>query len=265
MTARIELPPTLELAEISRSINDLTAHLESNLRREAELEKSLAHSEKLASLGRVVAGVAHEVRNPLASMKLKIQLAERNKFEPTKIGKTFDVLQEEIERLDNLVKKLLDLSCPERLNLSQISLIELIEQRLSLINEKADAQNVRLEFDNENKTAELAADGERLAQVFDNLFRNALEAMPNGGRLKIALGKESDVYRIELSDTGAGFSDTERERLFEPFFTTKDNGTGLGLTISREIIEAHGGKIYLLDNEAEGATFAVELSPGDDN
>ncbi len=259
LTARIEPPPTAELAEISRSINDLTAHLEANLRREAELEKSLAKNEKLASLGRVAAGVAHEVRNPLASMKLKIQLAERNKFEPTKIGKTFDVLQEEIDRLDNLVKKLLDLSRSAKLNFSQISLTELVGQRLSLINEKAAAQNVRLEFESENKIAELVADRERLAQIFDNLFRNALEAMPRGGELKISLEKKSGVYLVRISDTGAGFSDAERERLFEPFYTTKDGGTGLGLAISREITQAHGGKIYSLDEAANGATFVVEL------
>ncbi|MGI8494144.1 MAG: sensor histidine kinase, partial [Pyrinomonadaceae bacterium] len=95
--------------------------------------------------------------------------------------------------------------------------------------------------------------------VFDNLFRNALEAMPTGGKLKISLEKESDVYRIKISDEGRGFSLEERERLFEPFFTTKDNGTGLGLTISLEIAEAHGGKIYLDSNTAKGACFVIEL------
>lgn len=146
LAARISPPPTLELAEISRSINDLTANLESNLRREAELEKSLVKNEKLAALGRVAAGVAHEVRNPLASMKLKIQLAERNNYEPTKIGKTFDVLNEEIDRLDNLVKKLLETSRPAKLNLSRFSLSELIEQRISLLAEQSAQQSVRVEF-----------------------------------------------------------------------------------------------------------------------
>lgn len=83
--------------------------------------------------------------------------------------------------------------------------------------------------------------------------------MPGGGRLKISFEMKSNVCLVQISDTGAGFSDAERERLFEPFFTTKDKGTGLGLTISREITEAHGGRIYLLDDEGTGATFAVEL------
>lgn len=263
LRARIEPPPMPELNQVSRSINNLAAHLDDNLRRQKELENSLIKNEKLAALGRVVAGVAHEVRNPLASMKLKIQLAGRNKFEPAKLEKTFDVLQEEINRLDNLVKKLLDVSRPAKLDFSRFSLTELIGQRLSLLAEKAVRQNARIEFEKENEIAEVTADRERLAQVFDNLFRNALEAMPGGGRLKISAAKESGFYRIEISDTGAGFSDAERERLFEPFFTTKDKGTGLGLTISREIMEAHDGKIYLLsDAEGKGATFMVELPLG---
>lgn len=268
LAARVSPPPTLELAEISRSINDLTANLESNLRREAELEKSLVKNEKLAALGRVAAGVAHEVRNPLASMKLKIQLAERNKYEPAKIGKTFDVLNEEIDRLDNLVKKLLEASRPAKLNLSRFSLSELIEQRISLHSEQSAKQNVRVEFDGKtdtnetNEKGEIVADRERLAQVFDNLFRNALEAMPDGGRLKISLEKKSDVYHVRISDEGKGFSEAERERLFEPFYTTKDKGTGLGLTISREIVEAHGGKLYLLHGAEKGAVFVIELPFG---
>ncbi|MGI8469020.1 MAG: two-component system sensor histidine kinase NtrB [Pyrinomonadaceae bacterium] len=258
LRARINPPPMPELDKMSDSINDLAANLDANLRRQKELEQSLTQNEKLVALGRVIAGVAHEVRNPLASMKLKIQLAERNKFESAKVEKTFDVLQEEIERLDNLVKKLLDVSRPAKLNFSDFSLTELIEQRLSLLAEKAAAQNARFEFDKPLGNGEIRADRERLAQVFDNIFRNALEAMPGGGIIKVSLEEKPDVYRIRISDIGGGFSPEERERLFEPFFTTKDEGTGLGLAISREITEAHGGKIYLLDS-TEGATFVIEL------
>lgn len=262
LQARIESPPMPELERMSGSINDLAANLDENLRRRKELESSLIKNEKLAALGRVVAGVAHEVRNPLASMKLKIQLAMRGNFAPEKLEKTFEVLNEEIDRLDNLVKKLLDVARPAKLNFSEFSLADLIEQRLSLIAEQTAAQNVRIEFHNANETAKICADRERLAQICDNLFRNALEAMPDGGHLKIRLEKVSGGYQIKISDEGKGFSDAERERLFEPFFTTKDKGTGLGLTISREIAEAHGGKIYLLDDAAKGATFVVELPFG---
>ena len=115
------------------------------------------------------------------------------------------------------------------------------------------------QFDKTNEADKIVADRDRLAQVFDNLFRNALEAMPWGGTLKISAKKESDIYRIKVSDEGKDFSTEERERIFEPFYTTKSGGTGLGLTISREIIEAHGGKIYLDSGAARGACFVVEL------
>lgn len=259
LQARVIAPPMPELEKISNSINDLATNLDANLSRQKELEFSLIRNEKLAALGRVAAGVAHEVRNPLASMKLKIQLAGRNKFEPEKLGKTFDVLLEEINRLDNLVKKLLDVSRPVKLNLAQISLVELIEQRFSLFSEKAAAQNVHFEFYKPGERAEISADRERLTQVFDNLLSNALEAMPDGGKLEVSLKKELNNYRIKISDDGKGLTETGREQLFEPFFTTKDNGTGLGLTISREIIEAHGGKIHPLSGVENGAIFIVEL------
>lgn len=261
LQARIDAPPMPELEKISESINDLAADLDVNLRRRKELEQSLVRNEKLAALGRVVAGVAHEVRNPLASMKLKIQLAGRNKFEPAKLEKTFDVLREEIDRLDNLVKKLLDVSRPAKLNLSTFSLDGLIEQRFELLAEEAAGQNVVFEFNNEAEKAEIVADRERLTQVFDNLYRNALEAMPHGGKLAVSLKKEAGAYHIQISDEGEGFSETGREQLFEPFYTTRDKGTGLGLTISREIVEAHGGKLYFLSNAAKGAIFVIEL-PG---
>ena len=259
LEARIVSPPVLELKRISQSINDLATNLKDNLIRQKELEQSIAKNEKLVALGRVVAGVAHEVRNPLASIKLKIQLAERHKFDGAKMEKTFLVLGEEIDRLDTLVKKLLDVSRPAKLNFSSFSLVELIVQRISLLVETAAGQNVTVELDRRDETTQVFADRERLAQVFDNLFRNSLEAMPEGGKLKIRIEKAVDSYLVYISDEGQGFSPTERERLFEPFFTTKETGTGLGLTISREIAKAHGGTIYLSERAESGATFIVEL------
>ncbi|MDQ3041340.1 MAG: hypothetical protein M3R11_03055, partial [Acidobacteriota bacterium] len=187
LTARIDAPQTLELGAISRSINDLAANLEANLRRETELKKSLARNEKLAALGRVAAGVAHEVRNPLASMKLKIQLADRANFAEEKLDKTFAVLLEETSRLDNLVRKLLDLSRPPKLDLTEFSPAELIEQRLALLSDKFAETGVETEVGNAAQNDLIKADKEKLAQVLDNLFLNALEAMPDGGNLTVKI------------------------------------------------------------------------------
>lgn len=257
LSSRITEPQIAELNLISREINNLAENLETNITRQKQLEKDLARNEKLAALGRVASGVAHEVRNPLASMKLKIQLAERRKSNEPKLEKTFDVLLEEIERLDGLVKKLLDVSRPSKLDLSEADLRNLVERRISLIKEKAANEGVKIEtfFD---KDLRVKADAEKLAQVFDNLLLNALKAMPKGGVLNISAAEKNSQAVIEIADEGAGISEEIKTRLFEPFFTTKDQGTGLGLAISREIIEAHNGKLYAAESE-KGAKFVIEL------
>ncbi|MDQ3087608.1 MAG: ATP-binding protein [Acidobacteriota bacterium] len=191
-------------------------------------------------------------------MKLKIQLAERNKFDAEKLAKTFAVLGEEIERLDNIVKKLLDASRPTKLNLSKIRINDLLETRLAMSAEKAESQRVEIKFEANDKTIEIEADGEKLTQVFDNLFNNALEAMPDGGVLRVKPSTKNDKFIVEIADTGKGVSEAEKSKLFELFYTTKDKGTGLGLAISLEITEAHGGKLYFSES-ATGAVFIVEL------
>lgn len=258
LSERIDEPKIAELALLSREINRLAENLETNLARQNELEKNLANSEKLVALGRVASGVAHEIRNPLAAMKLKIQLAARSDFDKSKLEKTFAVLNEEIARLDRLISKMLDAGKQKKLNFSLIVPDEILRERLLFIKEKADAQDVKIEtlFPTENE--KINADAEKLMQVFDNLLLNALEAMPNGGTLKVGSINDADKIIYEFSDSGAGISAAEKEKIFEPFFTTKDKGTGLGLAISREIIEAHDGKLSLSETET-GAKFVVEL------
>lgn len=257
LSSRIDAPPLAELNRISREINRLAENLETNLARQKSLEKNLAHSEKLAALGRMASGAAHEIRNPLAAMKLKIQLAERSNFDAEKLEKTFAVLSEEIERLDNIVKKLLDASRPSKLNFSRINVNDLLETRLAMIAEKAAANSVEIEFETKGDVPEIEADAEKLTQVFDNLLNNALEAMPDGGFLCVAISTEKEKLIVEIVDTGAGVGDEDKAQIFEIFYTTKDKGTGLGLAISREIVEAHGGKIRF--ESERGTKFFVEL------
>jgi len=258
LSKRIDAPPIAELNAISLEINRLAEKLETNSSRQKTLEKDLAHSEKLAALGRMASGAAHEIRNPLAAMKLKIQLAERSQFDAEKMEKTFTVLGEEIERLDNIVKKMLEASRPSHLDLRKISLSGLLDQRLAMIKEKASAQSIEIQFEMSGKNILVEADAEKLTQVFDNLFNNALEAMPGGGILRVETQTENENFIIKISDSGAGIPKTERAKLFELFYTTKDKGTGLGLAISREIVEAHNGRLYFSESET-GAMFIVEV------
>jgi len=258
LSERIDEPKISELAFLSREINRLAENLETNLARQSQLEKDLANSEKLAALGRVASGMAHEIRNPLAAMRLKIQIAARNDFDKSKLEKTFAVLNEEIARLDRLISKMLDAGKQKKLNFESIAPNEILRERLDFVREKSEAQNVKIETDFSGRDEKINADAEKLTQVFDNLLINALEAMPNGGTLKVNSIEDANKIIYEFSDSGAGISAAEKEKIFEPFFTTKDEGTGLGLAISREIIEAHNGKLFLADTE-KGAKFVVEI------
>ena len=261
LSERIDVPKISELAQISREINRLAENLETNLAKQNKLEKNLANTEKLAALGRVASGVAHEIRNPLAAMKLKIQMAARNDFDKAKLEKTFSVLNEEIARLDSLISKMLDAGKQKKLDFQIIAPDEILRERLDFIKEKADANNVKIGTEFSGKNLKINADAEKLTQVFDNLLLNALEAMPHGGDLKIRAVIDDSKIIYEFQDSGAGISPNETEKIFEPFFTTKDTGTGLGLAISREIIEAHGGKLYLAESK-KGADFQLELPRG---
>lgn len=262
LTQRIHAPKIAELALFAGEINRLAENLETNLARRRELEKTLTQSEKLAALGRVAAGVAHEIRNPLAAIKLKIQLAERSiaggQIDRAKLEKTFAVLDEEIRRLDRLVSKMLDAGKTAKLNFAPLAPNELLRARIAFFGERAAAQNVRVVTEFSGEAAEIRADAEKLTQIFDNLLLNALEAMPAGGTLRVASANEAEKVVFQFSDSGAGISAAEKDRIFEPFYTTKDAGNGLGLAIAREIVEAHGGKLFAAEAET-GARFVLEL------
>ncbi|MDQ3254268.1 MAG: ATP-binding protein [Acidobacteriota bacterium] len=265
---------TPELRRITTSINDLAASLRANIAHGQELEREVRRGERLAALGRVVAGVAHEVRNPLAAMRLKLQIAQRGNALPDKLTRTFQVVLEEIDRLDSLVRRLLELGRPPALAVTAFDLFDLAHQRAALLAEVAARQNVRIvtvdkQDEYPSAPVRIEADQDRLAQVLDNLLQNALEAMPEGGTLTIRCVKDALCARLRIADTGVGVSIDAREHIFEPFYTGRADGTGLGLAIAREIVEAHGGTIQVEShntdksvhgNDAAGGTaFIVEL------
>jgi signal transduction histidine kinase len=228
------------------------------------LEQELAQRERLAALGRVVAGVAHEVRNPLAAMKLKIQLARRSSYAPEKLAATFDVVTAEIDRLDTLVRRLLELGGPQTLQRSAVDLGELVCRRVAFFTDLATRAGVVITTSALPDTIVVGGDGNRLAQVVDNIIQNALDAMPNGGRLTISsdrveLEAGAASARLRFEDTGPGITAEDGAHIFEPFHTGRDAGTGLGLAIARAIIEEHGGRLAFVNRDGGGAAFVIEL------
>ena len=264
LNQQITPPRTPELARITGAINQLANSLRVNLARQSELEHDLRRSERLSALGRLVAGVAHEVRNPLAAIKLKVQMARRARNAPDKLDDTFRVITEEIERLDALVRRLLEFGRTQSLEQSELDLCELARHRAALFNDMAERAGVKIDIHASPETVMVEGDRERLSQVLDNLIQNALEAMPDGGRLTISCEVTTTedghaLARLGVEDTGRGIAVEHHERIFEPFFTAREAGTGLGLAIAREIVEAHGGRLNFVSRDRSGAFFLIEL------
>jgi len=206
--------------------------------------------------------VAHEVRNPLASIKLKVHLALRAAEDPASLAGVFEVIEEEIERLNRLVERLLTLAKPAESDRLPTDLSRLLQARVELWEGRATEQGIVLQVQKQEPALEpIAVDGDRVAQIVDNLIGNAVEALRGrGGRITVTLHRSSarEVI-VRVADTGSGVPPELVDRLFEPFFTTRDGGTGLGLFLSAELCGALGGEVHYRDRPGGGACFEVRL------
>jgi signal transduction histidine kinase len=259
-----------EIRRITQAVNRLATALKRNMEREKQIEDRLRHAEKLAALGRLVAGVAHEVRNPLATIRLRLQMCELDADNP-QVHESCVVALEEIERLNGMVNRLLNFAQPIRLRAEPTDLRHLAEQRLNGFREKAQVSGINIVTEYNDGGQVLQLDRNRMAQVFDNVIQNAIEAMSeSGGTLRVSVASETktasgiDRVRVEFRDTGKGVSTNTISRIFDPFFTTKPSGTGLGLSICHELVRAHGGEIYVESEEGNGTSVRI-LLPVRDN
>jgi signal transduction histidine kinase len=257
-----------EIRQIAQAINRLGTALKEKIESEKKIEDRLHHAERLAALGRLIAGVAHEVRNPLATIRLRVQMCQD--AGSSEVRESCGVALEEIERLNEMVSRLLSFSRPVRLQLEPTDLNRLVQQRLDNFSESARRQDIRLISRFSGDSHIVRVDQSRLAQVFDNLIQNAIDAMSGlGGTLCVNVTSEAGnagngfAACVEFSDTGAGIRSEVVGRIFDPFFTTKLSGTGLGLSISHELIQAHGGEIQVSSAEGCGTTVRI-LFPGRD-
>ncbi|HJT36579.1 MAG TPA: ATP-binding protein [Pirellulales bacterium] len=222
----------------------------------------LLQAEKLATVGKLAASVAHEIRNPLTS--LKMWLFWIRSAVPTRgdVDQAFDVVAAEIARLENVVRNFLDFSRPAEPRPRPCDLIELIDTTLQWIGHRIEQQQVRLRRDDADHLPAVMADPDQLRQVLVNLLDNALEVTSPGGELAVSASVETDkvgqtMVVARVCDSGPGVSDEIAERIFEPFFTTKTHGTGLGLCIAANIMVLHNGRLTLERSTTPGACFAV--------
>jgi signal transduction histidine kinase len=225
----------------------------------------LHQAEKLSSLGKLGAGVAHEIRNPLNAISMAVQRLQRE-FRPTATENTrpFDrityIVRDEIRRLNGIVEDFLSLSRSNRLDLQPQPVTFLLERVFFLVHDEAQARGVRLEKQWPQETPSIVMDARKMEQALLNIVRNAVESIPGEGLVTIVCEPlENHFLSIRIRDSGVGLAGGEEKRIFDPFYTTKEKGVGLGLAIAREIIVAHGGEIRVASREGEGTTFEVLL------
>lgn len=239
---------------IVEALNAFTHRLAAARDETSTLGAKLLHAERLAALGRIAAGIVHEVRNPIGAMRLKAENALAHS--PERQREALEVILGQIDRLNDLCESLLSLARPLRLDTRDVVVTEWLEQRLHPFRDQAEAEGVTLQGSCE--VGEARFDPVQLGRALDNLVLNALQHTPSGGTVDVLIRKVETMLRVTVTDTGIGISDAVRGTLFEPFASDRSGGTGLGLAIAREIVEAHGGTIRVAPATA-GAALEMEI------
>ena len=225
------------------------------------LEQRMRESERLAAVGRMAGGVAHEVRNPLSSIK-GLALLLKNKFpEGSREQATAELLIQETERMNRTITEMLSFTRPSVLNLERIDFGGLLEKSLALIRAETKENQIEIALDLQPELQPVRGDADRLQQVLMNVLINAMQAMDKGGRLDISLKNREEAGEVELKirDTGPGIDPALLSQVFYPYFTTKQAGTGLGLAISQKIMADHGGSIEIESELGGGTTVIMHL------
>ena len=242
-----------------------------DIKHRKELEEDLKRADRLATMGTLAAGLAHEIRNPLGGIKGAAQLLRRSFDERSQLREYTDIMIREVDRVNQLIEQLLDLAGPAQLTLAPINIHELLDDVLLLEAQTVTDKNIAIKKLFDPSLPPVRGDRARLTQVFLNIVKNAFQAMARGGALTVTTRLETDFHIreqgtarnrliwIEIADEGSGIKETDLPHIFSPFFTTKNNGTGLGLATSYGIIKEHGGLIRVESVEGKGTIFKVSL------
>jgi len=247
---RVELKTRDEIGELASSFTRMAENLK-------EAQERLIRSEKLAAIGQLASGVGHEIRNPLGVIGNSVYyLNMRLKYVDEKVKKHLDILKREVERSNMIVTDLLDFSRVKPPSLEDVDVNHIIKDAIAGVKLP---ENIVLETKLGEKLPRVLLDPDQVQRVFLNVISNALEAMPDGGRLEVNTGLEEGFIEISLKDTGEGVSEDHLQKIFEPLFTTKARGIGLGLATAKAIVESHKGNIEVKSKIGKGTTCTLKL------
>ncbi|MBT8351878.1 MAG: HAMP domain-containing protein, partial [Deltaproteobacteria bacterium] len=237
-----------------------------------KLEISIRQAERLAELGTLAAGMAHEIRNPLSTIKAFVQLLPRKMEKPAFLEKFQRTVPRELDQINRLVDDLLELARVPKYRFEKTDIKSLLEQMIDFLEEEMQRQQIDYQCEYSSDLPPIQADVSQLAKAFNNLIRNAMQAMPQGGKLLInaiyqkehledtpKLAARNCWIAVTFQDEGVGISPKDMKNIFNPFFTTKDIGTGLGLAITHKVITEHGGQIDVNSSEGKGSLFRIYL------
>lgn len=247
------------LGEIEKWNKELEQRVQQKTEELEEAHREILLTEKLASLGHLSAGMAHEIRNPLNSISLFAQILKSGLSADPEMLTYSDKIVSEVERIDAILVKLLSTSKRSNFQLRSIHLDEILEASLKPFREQIQAQKISIEKNIIKETPSILADADELMQVFSNLFANAIFEMKDGGTLKVALECLGSEALIKISDTGGGIPEEHLNKIFDPFFTTKERGTGFGLSVVLRIVKTYSGRIHVDSKSGAGTTFQIWL------
>lgn len=258
---RINITSQDEIGNLARSFNKMSRQLLQARKKEEAANQKLVQAEKLASIGRISAGIAHEIRNPLTSVKLNIQkLMQSDNLDEVE-KEHLNISQEGIKYMEKSIKDLLDFTRASELELARFSIEQILEESVKTLADSLALKKVMLKRNFQDELPQVLVDGDKLRHVFLNILRNAYEAVDEGGEITISLSllkeRSRKAIKAVISDNGCGIPDKERDVIFELFYTTKTTGIGLGLAIARKIIEQHNGSIQLSENAKKGTSFEI--------
>ncbi len=256
------------LATIRESLDEMANRVGLTVQRLQDSQKQILRAEQLTALSQMAAGLAHEIRNPLTAMRSIVQMARQQGGGSALDDRDIEVLGIEIERLNELVQTFLDFARPPMLSRGRVNVSEIIQRTIQLTKQRAERQEIQIEFDPSTSEISIQADPQQLQQVLLNLVLNAIDAQPNGGRIAIRTestrsSQKNSFFTVLVCDDGPGIPLELMDRIFDPFFSTKDSGTGIGLAICRRIVEDHGGILTAENQLLGGAMFTVQLPSND--